>query len=228
MIPRIAILNPNATARMTEDMVAAAQAALGGRAEIFGLTNTGGPPAIQGEADAVACLPGLCALYDRALSEGVDGVIVGCFDDTGLAELRARAGGPITGLGEAGCLVASLHRVGFAVLTTTEGSVPVIEDNIDLMGLAPRCRGVFAAGVPVLELPHRVAELRAALGQIREAAPEAAVVLGCAGMSPLAVQIAEGVAGPVIDPVLAASGLILSAVQAGARPDAAPVLDRSA
>ncbi|ABV95527.1 Asp/Glu/Hydantoin racemase (plasmid) [Dinoroseobacter shibae DFL 12 = DSM 16493] len=224
---RLAILNPNATRTMTDDMVTAARAAVPTDVEVVGYTNLAGPPAIQGAEDALACLPGLFALYDTALAEGATGVVVGCFDDTGLAELRARCAGPIAGLGEAGCLAASLHRAEFAVLTTTEGSVPVIADNIDLMGLAPRCRGVVAAGVPVLGLAAGLPQLRATLAGLLETAPEAAVVLGCAGMSPLAGQIAEGVDVPIIDPVLAATALVLSAARAAQR-DPATSLERSA
>ena len=145
MTLRIAILNPNATRSMTADMLAIARASVAHETEVIGLTNTAGPPAIQGEADAMACLPGLFALADEARALEADAIVIGCFDDTGLARLRAQMPCPVVGLGEAAMIAAALAAPRFAVLTTTEGSVPVIRHNIEAMGLGPRCDMVRAA-----------------------------------------------------------------------------------
>lgn len=214
MTRAVAFLNPNSTESMTREMVEVARRAARGVAAVTGLTNIGGPPAIQGVEDAEASLPGLTRIAARAAREGAGALVVACFDDTGLADLRASAGRPVIGLGEAGCLAASLLASRFAVVTTTAGSVPVIEENISLMGLAPRCHGVFAANVPVLDLPHRLDLVRATLRAVADAAPGVAIVLGCAGMAPLAGRIAEGAPVPVVDPVRAALGLALAALDA--------------
>jgi allantoin racemase len=212
---RIAILNPNATRAMTEDMVEIAQASLPEGLEVLGLTNAAGPPAIQSEADAIACLPGLFALFDLPEVQRADAVVIGCFDDTGLAELRARRRCPVVGLGEAGMLAATLTAPRFAVLTTTRGSVPVIEANLRAMGLAPRCDGVRAADVPVLELNHRVPDLRLALSDLARATDAGAVVLGCAGMGRLAGDLAAPGLPVLIEPVRAALWLAVAAGRAG-------------
>lgn len=209
--PRIAVLNPNATRAMTEAMVAAMRAALGDGATVLGLTNEGGPPAIQGEADGAAALPGLRALFDAALRDGAQAVVVGCFDDTGLDELRARRAAPAIGLGEAGCLLAGLSAPRFGVVTTLAVSVPVIERNVQAMGLAPRCVGVRASGVPVLELEANADRVAAAFAALRAEAPGCAVVLGCAGMTAIADRLRAAVPGPLIDPVTAAGALAVAA-----------------
>lgn len=214
---RIAILNPNSTQSMTEDMAAIARATLPAEIEILALTNTAGPPAIQGEADAIACLPGLFALFDGPEAAGADAVVIGCFDDTGLTDLRARLRCPVVGLGESGMLAASLAAPRFAVLTTTQGSVPVIEANIASMGLAPRCDSVRAAHVQVLELNHRLPDLRRALGGLAADTGTGAIVLGCAGMGRLAGDLAAPGLPVLIDPVRASVWLAASAVRA-ARP----------
>ncbi len=74
---------------MTEAMVAAARAALPG-VEVLGWTNTDGPPAIQGPEDGAAAVPGCCALLPAAAQAGVEAMVIGCFDDTGLAEAPRR------------------------------------------------------------------------------------------------------------------------------------------
>ena len=212
---RIAILNPNSTHAMTEDMVVIAQASLPIGIEVLGLTNEAGPLAIQGEADAIACLPGLFALFDRPEVVGADAVVIGCFDDTGLPQLRARLRCPVVGLGEAGMLAGAATAPRFAVLTTTQGSVPVIEANVKAMGLAPRCDGVRAAHVPVLDLNHRLPDLRAALSALAAETKAGAVVLGCAGMGRLAGDLAAPGLPVLIEPVRAALWLAALAVRSG-------------
>jgi allantoin racemase len=214
---RIAIVNPNSTTAMTEDMVAIARLALPEGCAVIGLTNADGPPAIQGEADAIACMPGLLALVASPPVAEADAVVIGCFDDTGLAELRAGLSRPVVGLGEAGVIAATLAAPRFAVLTTTEGSVPVIAANIEAMGLGPRCDGVRAAGIPVLELQARVPELRTALAEAAAATGSGAIVLGCAGMGRLAGDLSAPGLPVLIDPVRAAVCLAASALRAGFR-----------
>ncbi|MBF9060085.1 Asp/Glu racemase [Rhodobacterales bacterium HKCCSP123] len=220
---RIAILNPNSTDAMTQDMVAIARAALPSATEIVGLTNEAGPPAIQGEADAIACMPGLLSLAASPAAAGADAVVIGCFDDTGLADLRAGLGRPVVGLGEAGMIAATLAAPRFAVLTTTGGSVPVIAANIAAMGLGTRCDGVRASGIPVLDLQDRVPDLRAALAGLAAETGCGAIVLGCAGMGRLAGDLAGPGLPVLIEPVrasvwLAASVLRAAVLQGGTAP----------
>lgn len=209
---RIVILNPNATAAMTGDMVAIARATMPPGVEVAGLTNAEGPPAIQGEADAIACLPGLFALARHPVADRADAIVIGCFDDTGLAELRAAKDCPVVGLGEAGMIAATLAAARFSVLTTTEGSVPVIKANIEAMGLWPRCDGVRASNVPVLALQDRLPDLRQALADLAADTGAGAIVLGCAGMGRLAHDLVQPGLPALIDPVRAAISLAASTI----------------
>lgn len=218
---RLAILNPNSTAWMTDDMVAAARAVAPAGVEVVGLTNAAAPPAIQGPEDAVACLPGLVDLYDAALRDGARAVVIGCFDDTGIDLLRARGTVPVAGLGEAACREAAAAAQRFHVVTTLAVSVPVIEENIRAIGLARLCGSVRASGVPVLDLQARKAEVQSALDAVVAEDPEAAIVLGCAGMSPIARELRGPAAAPLVDPVRAA---VTRAVEAAVAAGAAPVM----
>lgn len=220
----IAILNPNATVSMTEDMVELARRSLPADVAVLGLTNISGPPAIQGREDGEACLPGLLSMFHEAEGRGVEAIVIGCFDDTGLDRLRRKGGIPVVGLGEAGCLLAALTAPRFHVLTTLSVSIPVIEENIRTMGLAHRCASVRASGVPVLELPDRVSEVDAAIGAILAEDPGATVVLGCSGMSRIAPVLRAAAEARLIDPVRAALNLALSLAAASvvALEDSAP------
>jgi len=140
-----------------------------------------------------------------------DAIVIGCFDDTGLAELRAASPVPVIGIGQAAYMTAAMLGHRFGVVTTLPVSVPVIEANIAALGLAGGCSGVRASGLPVLVVEegsgatraHLAAEIRAS----RDRDGASAVVLGCAGMAALAADLG-GLSGvPVIDGVAAAAHL---------------------
>ena len=108
---RIAFINPNSTTEMTESCAASLQAVIGGGYEVLAVTNDDGPASIQGEEDGQAAIPGLLAAV--AAHADCDGIILGCFDDTGLAEARAMARRPLIGIGQASFHLATLQGGGF-------------------------------------------------------------------------------------------------------------------
>ncbi len=208
---RILIINPNTTASMTRSIAEAARAVAPGDVKITAVNPEQGPPSIQGAEDGEAALPGLFEVFARETRGGdYDAVIIACFDDTGLAELKARSPLPVLGIGEAAFHAAMLLGAKFSVVTTLAVSVPVIEENIAAYGFASRCARVRASGVPVLHLDGPEgqagetirAEARRALAQDGCDV----IVLGCAGMADLAASLSRDLALPVVDGVAAAVG----------------------
>ena len=214
MILRILYLNPNSTQAMTDSMVASARAVLP-QAEIMGWTNTDGPPAIQGAADGAAAVPGLLAMLPRAREAGAEVLVIGCFDDTGLEELRAAAHCPVIGIGQSAYHMATLRGARFSVLTTLPVSVPVIQDNIRAQGFAGVCDTVHPSGISVLEVedgtPPVMEKLAADLASLARLGT-GAVVLGCAGMSAHLHALQATATVPLIDGVRAAAGLAAALV----------------
>ena len=207
---RLVYINPNATVSMTEGIVAAARAACPG-AEIHGVTNIDGPPAIEGPADGERAVPGVLALVEAARA---DAIVIACFDDTGLAEAQAAARCPVLGIGQSAYLMAVLLGRRFAVLTSVAAAVPVIEGNIAAMGFAGQCAGVRASGLAVLDIDAGTEPVRARLAagilQAQEGGAQA-VVLGCAGMAPLRGDLAARTGVALIDGVAASAHLSLAA-----------------
>ncbi len=148
---KLALLNPNSTVAMTESAVAAARAVLP-EAQIVGYTNTAGPAAIEGPEDGAAALPGLRALAARAEAEGAAALVIACFDDTGLAGLRAAARVPVLGIGQAAYHMAALIAGRFGVVTTLPVSLPVLAENLAEAGLEGACVALRASGLGVLEV----------------------------------------------------------------------------
>lgn len=205
----IVAINPNATASMTQTIAAGVGCALGGAGLCEGLTNLDGPPAIQGPEDGARAVPGVLNLIRQTPA---DGYVISCFDDTGLEEAHRLALAPVIGIGQASYHVAALLRPRFAVVTTLDVSVPVIEENIARRGFASQCAGVYASGVPVLDLERNPAEaldkVSNRITQIEQTEPNSAIILGCAGMSVIRDALSERHNTLILDPVACAAHII--------------------
>lgn len=209
----IVLINPNSTSSMTQGMLAVAQNAAPGL-PVEAWTSHGGPAAIEGPEDGEACVPPLLTLVDKAAKAGAKTIIIGCSDDTGLAEARAIASVPVIGIGQAGYHLAALAGRRFSVVTTLEVSVPILAANVATYGLAGQLGRVRAAGVPVLALEtDRAAATARVLEEIAIAAQEddvQSVVLGCAGMAHIPDELPPGSPVRVIDGVAAATRIAVA------------------
>ena len=205
---------------MTELVAREARSSASVDTEIIAVNPIDSPPAIQGPKDGDAALPYLIELFDEKLSEDdFDAVIIACFDDTGLWQLKKRTHTPVIGIGEAGFHAAMLFGERFTVVTTLPISVPVIEKNIFQQGISSRCATVRASNIPVLELE---ADPKASMKRIAEEIEEAvendqcdAIILGCAGMADIAKKLQSKFNLPIIDGVKTA--VIMSEMLANIR-----------
>ena len=210
METKILIINPNTTASMTDDIATAARAVALPQTKITAINPKNGPASIQGAEDGGAALPHLLCLFDdiMASSEEFDAVIIACFDDTGLDQLKARSSIPVLGIGESAFHAAALLGSSFSTVTTLSVSIPIIETNITRYGFGHHSKKVRASEVPVLAIGTETETI------IRAEAAKAiaedgckSIVLGCAGMANLAQSMSADFAMPVIDGVAAAVAL---------------------
>ena len=195
------VVNPNSTASMTETIGLSAQRVARSDTKIVAVGSAAGPPSIQGYYDGAVCLPGLLEQVEH--HKHVDGIIIACFDDTGLDAARCMVDATVLGIGQSACYAASMLSNKFTVITTLSRSVPVLESNLFRYGLAGRCAGIRATNIPVLELgnmsPETIDTIRRTIEiAIREDQSDA-IVLGCAGMTRLMAQLSGEYGLPVID-----------------------------
>ncbi len=206
----ILIINPNTTASMTSAIAREARLVAQPDTQITAMNPVQGPASIQGREDGNAALPGLFALFDQEIVQrgGYDALIIACFDDTGLMDIRARSAVPVTGIGESAYFRATQVGRRFSVVTTLDVSVPVLEENIQAFGFASFCAKVRASGVPVLQLEgHGEAIIKRIGAEVERALAEDGcdvIVLGCAGMAGLPAAMQNKFKMPVIDGVAAA------------------------
>lgn len=179
--------------------------------ELILKTNVSGPASIQGAADGDAAVPGTLTLLKQI---PFDAAVIGCFDDTALAEISAKGAHTVVGLGEAAFRAAAGSGRRFAVLTTAELSVPILEANMRSYGLEKNCICIRASTIDVLdfEKDRNVATNRLiAAGHIlMNDHPEIElIVLGCAGMGGLSKELESSLGVSVIDPISASIDLAL-------------------
>lgn len=201
---------------MTQKVLVAAQNVAPDNAEIFAATSQSGPASIQGPEDGDAAIPGLLEELKKGLRQSMDGFVIACFDDTGLAQCRDLTDKPVIGIGEAAFHASMMLGHSFSVVTTLSVSIPVIEANIVEYGLASACKRVRASEVPVLELEEEGSDAQKKISAEIACAIEedgcGAIILGCAGMADLATKLSHLHSVPVIDGVAAASGLCASLI----------------
>jgi len=208
---KLLLVNPNTTASMTAKMGEAARAVAAPGTDIVAVTAEYGPESIEGYYDEVFSVPAMLDVV-KAHPDAA-GVVVGCFDDTGVDAARCVTSAPVIGLCQAAMQVASVVSGGFTVVTTLGRSVPALEHLARRYGYADRwCRRVRASEIPVLALEDPASGARDRLrAEVRRALDEdggEAIVLGCAGMVDMARALSEEFAVPVIEGVTAAVKIV--------------------
>lgn len=209
---KLLFVNPNSTDSMTDKVRDTAVKFLPSDVEVVAYSNTKGPASIQGATDGDLAIPGMLDVIRQGIDDGVDGIVIACFDDTGIEQVRALSAIPVLGIGQAAYHVSMLAGLKFSVVTTLSISVPILEENIQAFGVYPYCCKVRASEVPVLELemPGSDAEERISAEIVKAISEDhcEAIVLGCAGMTDLAKRLSVVHNIRVIDGVAAAATLI--------------------
>ena len=219
MARRIAVINPNTTAAMTDKMAACCRPVLDPGTELLAITNARGPASIEGHYDEALAVPGLLAEIRAAEAAGCDGYVIGCFGDPGLDAARELAAGPVIGIAEAAMHVATMLGRSFSIVTTLARTIGQAEHLVQRYGFAGKCRSIYACEVPVLELDEPASEARKLVIDYCRRAVEYdeadSIVLGCAGMADFCAEVTEQVGVPVIDGVVAGALLVESMVKLG-------------
>ena len=203
---------------MTDKMVSAAQKVAGTGTSIVGETAAYGPESIEGYYDEVFSIPPLLEAA-RAAADNINGLVVGCFDDTGVDAARTLLDVPVIGICQAAMQAATTLAGSFTVVTTLGRSVPALEHLALRYGYERSCRRVRACEVPVLALEQAeddaVGRIRAEIAAALADDGSEAIVLGCAGMVDLTASLSEEFGVPVIEGVTVATKTIESLASLG-------------
>ncbi|NKC10718.1 MAG: aspartate/glutamate racemase family protein [Gammaproteobacteria bacterium] len=204
---RLLLINPNTTSSMTAAMAKAGASVLAQGTELLDATAQYGPESIEGYYDEAFSVPPILDIV-AAWQSAVDGVVIGCFDDTGVDAARTLTDVPVIGICQAAMQAAATLAGSFSVVTTLGRAVPALEHLALRYGYERVCRRVRSCEVPVLELENdRGDASRRIRAQIQAALDEEgaeAIVLGCAGMANFAKVLSQEFEVPVIEGVTVA------------------------
>jgi allantoin racemase len=215
---KLVAVNVNTNEHMTATIAAAARRAASPGTEIVALTPRFGAGSVDCAFESYLAAVGVmdCVL---AYEEAYDAVVLAGFGEHGRDGLQELVAAPVIEICEASAHVAQMVGRSYAVVTTLQRSVPLIEDRLRVAGLSDRCASVRATGLTTAEVdadPQRAAG--ADLVQARRAVEEdhaEVICLGCAGLAGLEDGIRTGLGVPVVDGVAAAVRLAEAVVGLG-------------
>lgn len=214
---KLALVNPNISAAITDTMVGIAAEAAGAYVRILGHTAGFGAPLITEPSELAVAGEAVAALAP-ALRDS-DAVIVAAFGDPGLDALRDVLAIPVTGIAEAGMAEAARSGRRFAVVTTTPRLRDRIAETASRYGHR-RFAGTWTTPGDPAALTADAAALEAALAAaIAEAVADGgaeAVVIGGGPLAVAARALAASAPVPLIEPIPAAVRCSLRRVKARA------------
>ena len=198
----VLLLNAITDRDMTDRMVARARSLHRG---CRGATVEAGAPYIT---DAATLRAAAVAVDDhvRRLAADVqpDVLIVACFGDPAVRDLRSRLSIPVVGLAEASCEVACRMGQRFGIVTGGRKWPPLLHTLVEDIGLSPRLSGIHALDITGDRVAQdRDAARKALEAKIREAEAAGAdvVILGGAGLTGLADELSGTCRVPLVDSV---------------------------
>jgi len=215
---RILIVNVNTTESMTEAIGAQARRAAAPGTEIVALTPRFGAESVEGNFESYLCAVGVMDAVMR-YDQPFDAVIQAGYGEHGREGLQELLEVPVVDITEAAASTAMFLGHKYAVVTTLDRAVPLIEDRLKLAGLDARCASVRASGMAVLELesqPERAVDaiVQQAVKAVEEDHAEV-ICLGCGGMAELEDKVRSRTGVPVVDGVAAAVTIAESLVRLG-------------
>ncbi|QJF53364.1 aspartate/glutamate racemase family protein [Roseobacter ponti] len=204
----ILVINPNSTVEVTEEIAAAVNALPGAAGRFECVTIAESPRTISTDQDvteAGARVADLAATRPDAAA-----IIIACFSDPGLTEVRHRVRVPVIGIQMASVMTAIATGAPFGVIALSPASIPRHMAFYDRLGILHHCAGeVGLSGVSALDAGRSDAVYAETLAAGKQLVAQGArsVIPGCAGFSPRRMQLETDLGVPVIDPVRAAAAM---------------------
>ncbi|QHC60320.1 aspartate/glutamate racemase family protein [Rathayibacter sp. VKM Ac-2760] len=214
---RIAVVNCNTTASMTETAAARARLAVGPGTEIVAVTPGWGVASAEGWYDSFLSAAAVLHTLER-LPADIDGVVMAGFGEHGREGARELLEVPVVDITEASAHLAMLLGRRYGVVTTVRRAVGQIEDSLTTAGLIAHCAAIEDTGLGVLELdedPEATLDAFVAAGERAIARGAEVICLGCAGMAGLEEHVGARLPVPVVDGVAAAAALVETLVRQG-------------
>ncbi len=204
---KIQIINPNTNKSVTTEMEKSIYSNIDTQAKLTFVTAENGPDTIESVFDECLAATAVLDCIQRGANAGYAAHVIGCFGDPGLDAARELVTTPVIGIAEASMHVATLIATKFSIVTTVTRIKTHTEQLVYKYGYERKCNNIRAINSPVASL---LGEACVSKKMVESECQEAlehdnigAIILGCAAMSGLALELSRSLKIPVIDGVSA-------------------------
>lgn len=222
---RIAVINSNSSAAVTEQLARTAAPWLQPGTEADFLNPARGPRGIDTQFDlAVAAVE--TAVIVRESDDAYDAYVVACGNDPGLAASREGTTRPVVGIAEAGFLRACELGATFSVAVLSDRKADSMRALVRHYGLEDRLAGIVAADsssqLAATDPERLLAQLIEACARTERSQLGDALVLTGSVMGRLAEPLAAAIGIPVVSGLLAGIHLAENLADTVPRPTFSP------
>jgi Asp/Glu/hydantoin racemase len=206
-LARILVINPNSSVSVTRSMqeclIPVIEAT---RHEVDCTELPRSPPGIETDDHVAEVIP---YLIDRVEENDADAIVVACFSDPGIRQVRDAAQVPVVGIAEAAYLAALGLGDKFGVVSLGPSSIDRQLRDLKTLKLDGRLAGDRSIGMTVVELMAcNVVETIVRTGKLlRDEDGADVIILGCAGLGGYRAALEAELGVPVVDPVQAGVAL---------------------
>lgn len=125
----IAVLNPNTNIGMTEAVIAQTKRYLPSSITVFGVTAPNGVIVIDSRESFKVGAQSAVGLI-QTLPSNTNGLLLACFGDPGLEEIRKVVSFPVTGLAESASRAAVALKQPFAIITAGTNWISILRERM--------------------------------------------------------------------------------------------------
>jgi len=194
-VARVLLINANTTSSVTGLIEQHARAAVGDTVELRAVTAEFGAPYVSTEFACAVAGDAVLDCYERH-GKGCDAVLIACFGDPGLFELRKISAIPVLGMAEA-CMAEAASRGKFSIVTGGPAWKPMLERLALLLGFSSSLVNVNALPLAGPDLAKHEELIEKAITQEKTNS----VIIGGAALAGIAARLQPKFDVPLIDSV---------------------------
>lgn len=195
---------------MTDVILKNARDFAGDTFEVDCIANSTAPDFVVTYQDIAATAPGMLKIVKENEAK-YDAFIVGCHGDPNLDMLREATNRLVVGIGEASMKLASMLGHKFTILSPGDRGVPNKELLVQRYHLTPYLASIVTANTGNSDWQSKEPLIRAAKEALQRDHCEV-IVLGCAGLGHVALELERELGIPVLDGItcalIVASGML--------------------
>jgi len=214
-VSEILVINPNSSVAVTQSMercLGPVRAAT--RHVIRCIELAQAPPGIETDEHVAMVVP---LLLEAAAAATADALVIACFSDPGIEQVRQQVAAPVFGIAESAYLTALGLGAGFGILSLGPSSIARHLRYLRRLKLDGRLAGDRSLGRTVGQiLAEDLLETLVDTGaSLRDEDGAEVVILGCASLGGYRKALQDRLGIPVVDPVQAAVALAGNALDLG-------------